>query len=122
MKTTFYFKTKFLKKLKPLCTLSSVFLLLFTGYQEANAQNCITAVPRTNTIAASEGQVPAGWTMFSSPDGSNRYRWQNKYGHFVNGYRITAAIPPDGSTNFLSAYEVKGEAATAPFTVTTAGS
>jgi len=122
MKTTFYFKTKFLKKLKPLCTLSSVFLFLFTGYQEANAQNCITAVPRTNTIAASEGQVPAGWTMFSSPDGSNRYRWQNKYGHFVNGYRITATIPPDGSTNFLSAYEGKGEAATAPFTVTTAGS
>ena len=124
MKTTFYFKTKFLKKLKPLCTLSSVFLFLFIGFQEANAQGCVTAVPRTSTIAIGAAEVPTGWTMINSPDGSSRTGWQNRFSHYVNNNAVSSvAVPPDGSTNFLTASaESKGEAATAPFTVSTAGS
>ena len=125
MKTTFYFKTKFLKKLKPLCTLSSVFLFLFMGFQEANAQNCVTAVPRTSTIAIGSSQVPTGWTINGSTDGSSRSGWLGKYSHYVNRVATTPAATPDGSTNFLSAWENPNwgiESATAPFTVTTAGS
>jgi len=125
MKTTFYFKTKFLKKLKPLCTLSSVFLFLFIGFQEANAQSCVTGVPRTSTIAIGAAKVPTGWTMIGSPDGSSRSGWQNKYSHYVNSVATTPAPTPDGSINFLTASENPTwgiEAATAPFTVTTAGS
>ena len=121
MKTTFYFKTKFLKKLKPLCTLSGVFLFLFIGFQEANAQGCVTGVPPTGTIAIGSNEVPTGLTRFGSTDGSTRTHLSGRSSHYVNGAATTVAAPPDGSTTFLSAYE-GGEIAMADFTVATAGS
>ena len=123
MKTTFYFKTKFFKKLKPLCTLSSVFLFLFIGFQEANAQSCVTAVPITGTIIAGSSMIPTGWTILGTPDGSTLTHWKGNsvLPHYSQGVAVTAATPPDGSTTILTSWEKK-EAATADFTVATAGS
>ena len=101
--------------------MSGIFLFLFIGFQEANAQGCVTAVPITGTITVGAAEVPTGWTMISSPDGSNRYKWQDRFFHYVNGVATTVAAPPDGSTTFPSAWE-GDESATAPFTVTTDGS
>ena len=104
--------------------MSSVFLFLFIGFQEANAQN----LPITGTIAMGINKVPTGWTAFSppegrvnTPDGSSRTQMAGLHLHYSQGVAITAAALPDGSTNFLTVYE-RTEWATAPFTVTTTGS
>lgn len=81
---------------------------------------CTTAIPITGTITFGSTRVPTGWTIISSPDGSSLTNWLS-FPHYVNGSAVASvATPPDGSTTFLTAYE-DGEAATAPFTVTTAG-
>ena len=124
MKTTFYFKTKFLKKLKPLCTLSSVFLFLFMGFQEANAQGCVTGIPITGTIPIGASEIPTGWTAFGSTDGSTLVGWQNYSSkpHHVQGVATRPDPITDGSRTFLACIDNGNESASVSFTVTAAGS